>query len=92
MKSGWVKVGTVSVDTGTLSIVDSGMMHATDWPQFTRRMERAEAENKGKGAQDTMPDREGIVITRTGDGDGRYPVEVKRDEDGCIVEVRIRFR
>jgi len=31
------------------------------------------------------------VVVSTGYGDGEYPVEVRRNEDGRIAEVRVRF-
>jgi hypothetical protein len=89
MDEEWEQVGTVGIDSGTLALVDPSYAHA------------ASDALDAMGTQEVgviRPDGVGLgLIVSTGVGDGRYNVEIRREEvegrpgDIRIAEVRVRF-
>ncbi len=92
----WERVGAIGVDAGLCWIGDPCyVLHkeegaptsiGADWGEFCDRMGRDVTQfnydlgHAGLG-----------VCVATGYGDGFYPVEVRRSEDGRIAEVRVVF-
>lgn len=94
-KTKWQKVGEINVDAGLCWIGDpcycvtpDAKSHpAKTWDEFCDRLE-----DSGVTQWDFYPGSTGLgVSVESGYGDGLYPVEVRRAEDGKVAEVRIRF-
>lgn len=88
----WEKVGTCGVDAGLIWIGDPCYVVAQDsthvfksWDKFCKQHDKLN--KKGVAVFDVT----GIAL-QTADGDGEYPVYVKRDSNGSIIEAKIMFR
>lgn len=92
----WEQVGVVGVDAGLVWLGDPCYILHTrkpkaigkDWGDFARTLDRGsdtQQMNHDKGHPGL-----GVIVT-SGYGDGEYPVEVRRLEDGTIAEVRVVF-
>lgn len=89
------KVGTICVDSGQVMLID---------PCYIKEgFDNSPSDKPGlnyAGACKTTLTKEGFgefggdsmaFATRTAYGDGVYPVYIKRDEDGTILEMKIKF-
>lgn len=89
-------IGYCNVDSGLTYIGDPSYLsnngnNFDDWDKFAEKY----IDNNKNGIlklhhKNTEMLGKGIVI-KTGYGDGSYPVYVKHDENGCIVELTIKF-
>lgn len=97
MKSKYEKVGYITVDAGIVQLGDpcytsDDRNHADDWGGFCDKL--IPGMKEGNGTYQVKHDNGNpgkAVVVNSGFGDGAYPVEVKRDKDGTIREVRIKF-
>lgn len=83
-KSKWQQVGEVCIDTGTLFLGDPITMDHHDVMQSVSDFINEDTH------QIKRDGRNWCVWTRTGFGDGYYPVEIRMDGDR-VAEVRVRF-
>jgi hypothetical protein len=93
----WVQVGTVNVDTGLIWIGDPGYCVTPDanqhpapsWREFCDRFAEDEWQHKQWNHKAGHP---GLGVTvQSGYGDGTYPVLIRKNTKGVIVEVKIVF-
>ncbi len=94
----WERAGYVGVDAGLVMVGDpcyqlldspSGPHPIHNWPAFC-----AHHHNSGKGVTDLndhWPNGHVGVVVNSGLGDGLYPVDIRRDEQGNIAELRVKF-
>lgn len=94
----WEKVGEIGVDAGIVWLGDPCyILHKSkkdlpasigkDWSDFCNKLGSADT----KSFPYAMG-HEGLgVVVSSGYGDGTYPVEIRRNSDGVIREVRIVF-
>lgn len=89
----WKEVGSINVDAGLCWVGDPCYVMGNDashhpaetWRKFCDEL----SARKKKGVAEWG---EGIGVTvETGYGDGTYPVEVKRNEEGRIMAMRVVF-
>lgn len=77
--------GHVHVNVGTVLIVDpSEVLNDVKYQEF---MNLYDSKDDGKSHHEIFKG----VESRTGYGDGAYPVFVSKDDDGRVMEIRIRF-
>jgi len=98
-KQKWEQVGEIGVDAGLCWIGDPCYCVTPDctehpaktWTEFCNKLH--ELEGKGNTAQwNYKKGHVGLgVSVSTGYGDGCYPVFVKRNAEGRIAEVRVKF-
>jgi len=89
----WEKIGMIGIDAGLCWIGDPCyVLHGQnpkeigkDWDEFCSILEAAEEDNGVYNFDIT-----GVCVT-TGYGDGTYPVFVKRNSEGRISEVKVKF-
>lgn len=86
MSKRWKKIGSVGVDSGRVLIVDP--CYAKDAAKYIAL--GPEPCDEHQYYFEAGPPC--AVVSSTGVGDGIFPVEVRRDEDGTITELRVRFR
>ena len=101
-KKRWKKVGTFDVDAGLCWIGDPCYIIGNDeldypylnWNDFCNELfkkdKKGVAEWKHNETYTSTSCGKGLTI-QTGYGDGEYPVYVKRNTKGVIIEVRIVF-
>jgi hypothetical protein len=96
----WQQVGYVGVDAGLVILADpcylaDGKGPLANWGAFCDRLDAAEyfAGGDGPDAWTYQVDEPGVtgVVVRSGYGDGRYPVYVRRDADGLPVAAMVVF-
>jgi len=87
----WTQIGFIGIDAGLCWIGDPCYLRpdsngtaegspAGPWDGFINWLGDADAKEHDLGC-----------VVSTGHGDGCYPVEVRRTNDGSIAEVRVRF-
>lgn len=92
----WETVGTVGVDTGTLLITDPAYLDhwGHDDAPGSYSLDGLRAGMLGHAATSLRfplgHDGAGVAV-HTGYGDGIYPVQVSRTEDGHVAAVRVVF-
>ena len=94
----WKQVGEVGVDAGLMWLGDPCYIIGNDasrkwntWDAFCDSL-RDKHDKTGVTQYNFSKERTGLgVAVSTGYGDGVYPVEVKRNHEGRIAEVRIVF-
>ena len=99
MMAKWEKVGVIGVDAGLCWVGDpSYVLPSTggdgdtaaewrDWGKFSDEMVGSNAHQFNYRAGHA-----GLgVCVSTGYGDGLYPVEIKRNKEGRVAEVRVKF-
>jgi hypothetical protein len=103
--SKWETVGEIGVDAGLCWLGDPCyILHkddgkapkdlGTSWMDFCKRLEQKEDAHPTKRAAQFNYDmgHAGLgVVVSTGYGDGCYPVQIKRNAEGRVAEVRIKF-
>jgi hypothetical protein len=97
MKSKWIKAGVIGVDAGLCWIGDPCYIAAKDasnvfekWSDFCNTLEKNEVE--GVCQWNTEYGHPGLgVSVESGYGDGEYPVYIRRNEEGRVVEVKVVF-
>ena len=99
----WETVGEIGVDAGLCWIGDPCyIIHpdslpediGKDWDEFCNRLFERESKVNHGGASQWNYDKghSGLGVTvSTGYGDGMYPVQVRRNNEGRVAEVRVVF-
>ena len=91
MKNEWEKIGTIGVDAGLCWVGDPCYVLGLDsshgpktWDAFCEKLSMTTdpSEPLGKGI--------GFAIS-TGYGDGEYPVYIKRNKEGRIIRILVKF-
>ena len=98
LEDGWEKVGVVGVDAGLVWLGDPCyILHARkpkaigkDWGDLAKSLDLRLGNDAVQMNYDKGHPGLGVIVT-SGYGDGEYPVEVRRLEDGTIAEVRVVF-
>lgn len=88
-------IGYCDVDAGLIFIGDpcyqsDDKCNFTDWSKFCDNLHNNRVNDVLKIKHDLGHEGKGIVV-QTAYGDGSYPVYVKRDKDGRIKEMTIKF-
>lgn len=101
MAGRWHQVGEITVDAGMIWVGDPCLLADDSYaPSSAPRPTRWKAfvdwlYNDDQNGRCPLPGgaREHPlgVIVRSGHGDGCYPVEVRRNREGDVAEVRVRF-
>ena len=95
----WTTVGAVGVDAGLIWLGDPCyILHqdknpqaiGKDWNDFCNILQKNEVSGFTTFAFDRGHNGLGVTV-QSGHGDGYYPVKVKRDENGTIMQVMIDF-
>lgn len=95
----WEQVGEIGVDAGLCWIGDPCYVLHPDvapkaigknWKEFCQRLDGEQYPIAKQFNYDLGHAGLGVCVS-TGYGDGTYPVEIRRDEDGRIAEVRVKF-
>lgn len=92
----WETVGTVGVDTATLLITDPAYLEhwGHDDASGAYSLDGLRAEMMGRNSASLRfplgHDGAGVAVS-TGYGDGIYPVQIARTEDGHVAAVRVVF-
>ena len=97
-KKVWERVGVVGVDAGLIWLGDPCyVLHGEkpkaigrDWGDFVKKLDLGLGNDAMQMNYDKGHPGLGVIVT-SGYGDGEYPVEVRRLEDGTIAEVRVVF-
>jgi len=98
METKWEQVGTIGVDAGLCWVgdpcycvtPDANNHPARTWQEFCDKLQAKEV--KGVAQWDYAMGHSGLgVSVSTGYGDGEYPVYIRRNEEGRIAEVRVKF-
>ena len=100
--AGFELAGHIGVDAGLCWIGDPcHIIHSTDdnsvalgkdWGEFCDKTSDGRLDHNGYQSFNYPAGHEGLgVVTSTGWGDGTYPVYVKKNKEGRVVEVRIKF-
>lgn len=98
MKTKWEKVGMIGVDAGLCWIGDPCYCVTPDardhpaktWQKFCDRLHAREKNGVTQWYYDTGIPGLGVSVS-TGYGDGVYPVSIRRNAEGRITEVRVKF-
>ena len=98
MSEQWERVGRCGVDAGLIiigdpcyfAVPDADHHPAKTWDEFCDRCVPAENEISKQLCFERGYDGLGVVISGFG-GDGIYPVFVRRNEEGMVVEAKIAF-
>jgi hypothetical protein len=98
LEDGWEKVGVVGVDAGLVWLGDPCYILHTkkpkaigkDWGDLAKSLDLRLGNDAVQMNYDKGHPGLGVIVT-SGYGDGEYPVEVRRLEDGTIAEVRVVF-
>lgn len=90
------KVGFITVDAGLVQIGDpcytsDGRNHCEDWTKFCDKLFKSQKDGVLSVNHDAGAPGKAIVI-QTAYGDGVYPVYVKRDENGSILQLIVDFK
>ncbi len=94
----WEKVGEIGVDAGLCWVGDPCYIMGEDasshpcktWNEFCDKLQRGE--KKGIMQWNYPLGHAGLGVTvETGYGDGVYPVYVKRNDEGRIMQVKVMF-
>lgn len=97
-KTEWEQVGVIGVDAGLCWVGDPCyIIHSEpnkdlgkDWLDFCDRL--CDGEISGTKQWNCNLGQPGLGVTvSTGYGDGEYPVFVKRNSEGRIAEVKVKF-
>lgn len=97
-KSGWEKAGVIGVDAGLCWIgdpcycvtPDANSHPAKTWDEFCEKLHRMETD--GVAQWNYALGHAGLgVSVETGYGDGTYPVYVRRNREGRVIEARVIF-
>jgi hypothetical protein len=91
-RSKWETVGQVCIDTAAILLCDP--CHVDDIDIVETEKNFVESDDVSIQIADRCePVAHNLaVMMQTGIGDGYYNVDVKKDEDGMIYEMRIKFR
>jgi hypothetical protein len=92
-KQEWHKVGEIGIDSGTCWVGDPGYVIHPDaseklvktWDEFCDKLMKKEKRHVAQWGKWTG------VTTGTGEGDGLYPVYVKRNTEGRVMAVLVDF-
>lgn len=95
---GWERVGVVGVDAGLVWLGDPCyILHTRKpkaigkaWGDLAKSLDLRLGNDAVQMNHDKGHPGLGVIVT-SGYGDGEYPVEVRRLEDGTIAEVRVVF-
>ena len=98
LEDGWEKVGVVGVDAGLVWLGDPCYILHTKkpkaigkaWGDLAKSLDLRLGNDAVQMNYDKGHPGLGVIVT-SGYGDGEYPVEVRRLEDGTIAEVRVVF-
>lgn len=98
MKSKWEKAGTIGVDAGVCWIgdpcyilhTDSPKEIGKDWEEFCNILESKQKNGTAQFDYDLGHPGLGFCVG-TGYGDGEYPIYVKRNNEGRIMQVMVSF-
>ena len=101
IKNKWEKAGEIGIDAGICWIGDPCYIFhkdkmpqdiGQDWTEFCDKLEEKEryTNNYAQFNYDLGHTGLGVVVS-TGYGDGCYPVYVKKNEEGRIIEVKVCF-
>ena len=94
----WEEIGVIGVDAGLCWLgdpcycvtPDADNHPAKTWKEFCRKLN--DDEKGGTKQWNYSKGHAGLGVTvHTGYGDGEYPVFVKRNKEGRISEVKIKF-
>lgn len=97
---GWELAGTFGVDSGLCFISDpcycvtpdADCHPAKTWPEFCNKIDNPEMDKNGYQAFNYPLGHNGLgVCVSTGYGDGEYPVYVKKNEEGRVMRILIKF-
>ena len=96
--SKWERVGVVGVDSGLVWVGDPCYLYEEDeraamgktYEDFLTILRDREVDGVAQFNYDQRRPGFGVALY-TANGDGLYPVEVRRDIGGRVVEMRVRF-
>lgn len=81
----WQLIGHSDVDSGQIAIVDPCyVMSEKDYDELLN-------EDMSDGTREIIHGFASGMVVSSGHGDGTYPVYVKKDKDGTILEAKIVF-
>ena len=94
----WIKVGNIDVDAGLCWLGDPCyIIGAKDldypylaWDDFCKELFKHDEDGVCKWKHDKGSFGKGVSV-QTGYGDGTYPVYIKKNKEGIIVEVKVVF-
>jgi hypothetical protein len=80
------KIGEVAVDSGTIVIIDPGYIKSKS------RLMKAITKSTGMHGRVVAAGTSGTAVwSRSGGGDGTYPVYAFKNEDGLVKRITIEF-
>lgn len=90
------QVGYITVDAGLVQVGDpcytsENQNHCNDWTKFCDKLFKNQKEGVLKVNHEAGAPGKAIVVN-TAYGDGVYPVYVKRDDNGNILQLIVDFR
>ncbi len=106
MDDTWTQIGQIFVDSGQVMVGDPCYLKDYEAGEFAYDAELDATQFSYAGACSASLSEAGAgmvgayglqhtsaraVCTRTGNGDGTYPVSVRYDDQGCIAEMRVVF-
>lgn len=98
--SGFETIGVIGVDAGLCWVgdpcycvtPDAGNHPAVSWAAFCERLDQSGHDQQGFTAFPYALGHEGLgIAVSTGYGDGEYPVQIRRNAEGRIAELRVLF-
>jgi hypothetical protein len=102
-KSAWIKAGEISVDAGIVMVGDPCYLAddienhpVKDWNNFCEMLDQpiyaTDVKYPTIKQLDFAAGHKGLgVVVSSGYGDGVYPVYVKKNSEGRIVELKVKF-
>lgn len=100
MLSSWQRVGEFGVDAGLciigdpcyFAVPDASSHPAKTWEEFCDMLFGSDFDKNNVKQLDYRPGSPGLgVVVSTGYGDGCYPVYVKKNQEGRVMRVLIKF-
>lgn len=83
----WETIGYIGVDSGTVMVVDPCyVVPDEDWTDWYHEFSDGGGFERNYQEMDS-----GGIAVITAHGDGAYAVEARRDRNGNILEIRVKF-
>jgi hypothetical protein len=90
------QIGFITVDAGLVQVGDpcytsDGMNHAEDWSKFCDKLFKDQKDGVYLVKHEAGANGKAIIVS-TAYGDGLYPVYIKRNKEGSILQLIVDFR